>query len=158
MDWSGNWLLKFNPQKCKHMHLGGQELPDGYTMGEDTIEKSDVEKDLGVHIDSKLKFTEHINLSVKKANQKLGIIRRNFHYLDKEAFTTLYKSIVRPHLEYTSTVWSTINKKDAASIENTQRRATKLIREISHLPYSQRLKFLGIPSLEYRRIRADMIH
>ncbi|KAK3084777.1 hypothetical protein FSP39_018740 [Pinctada imbricata] len=157
LDWSDRWQLKFNPQKCKHMHLGGLSLPDAYMMGDVRIEPTTVEKDLGIQIDNKLKFIEHIHLSVKTANQRLGIIRRNFHYLDKESFTTLYKSIVRPHLEYASSAWSTVNKREAALIENTQRRATKLIKDISHLPYTQRMKILGIPSLEYRRIRCDMI-
>ena len=72
-------------------------------------------------------------------------------------FLTLYKSLARPHLEYGSSVWSVIFKKDAIQLENVQRRATKLIPNISNLSYENRLKHLGIPSLQYRRLRADII-
>ena len=99
----------------------------------------------------------HPSLSVKKANRKLGLIRRSFTHMDKDMFLALYKSIVRPHLEYGSTIWSTIYKKDKIAIENVQRRATKLVPGIQHLSYSERLRILGIPSLQYRRIRADLV-
>ena len=69
----------------------------------------------------------------------------------------LFKSLVRTHLEHASPVWSPVFKKDRIAIENVQRRATKLVRCISHLPYSERLRALGLPSLEYRRERADVI-
>ena len=66
-------------------------------------------------------------------------------------FLNLYKSIVRPHLEYAATVCTPLFKKDMIAIENVQRRATKLVRTISHLTYQERLKRLGLPFLEYRR-------
>ena len=77
--------------------------------------------------------------------------------MDKDIFLTLFKSIVRPHLEYGNSVWSVIYKKEAIQLENVQRRATKLIKNIQHKTYTQRLKYLGLPSLQYRRLRADMI-
>ena len=87
------------------------------------------EKDLGIIIDNKLNFQNHIN----KANQKLGLINRSFKYMDKDMFLQLFKSLVRPHLEYGSTVWSVANQKEAIIIKNVQRRATRLIKEIQHL-------------------------
>ena len=65
-------------------------------------------------------------------------------------------SLVRPHLEYASSVWSPVYKKDRIAIENVQRRATKLVKSISHLPYNDRLRVLGLPTLKYRRERADV--
>jgi hypothetical protein len=59
-----------------------------------------------------------------------------FTYMDKNMFTTLYKSIVRPHLEYGSNIWSVMYKKEAIQIESVQRRATKLVKNIQHLSYS----------------------
>ena len=72
-------------------------------------------------------------------------------------FLQLYKSLVRPHLEYASPVWSPYLKKHQIAIENIQRRATKLIKNFSKLSYKERLLQLGLPSLEYRRMHADML-
>ena len=72
-------------------------------------------------------------------------------------FLNLFKMIVRPHLEYASTVWSVLYKKDCISIENVQRRATRMEHSIRHLNYSDRLRELGLPSLQYIRARADLI-
>ena len=72
-------------------------------------------------------------------------------------FLYLYKSIVRPHIEYAVTVCEPLYKKDMITIENVQRRATKFVTSIKHLSYQERLKKLGLPSLEYRRERADLI-
>jgi hypothetical protein len=77
--------------------------------------------------------------------------------MDKDMFLQLFKSLVRTHLEYGSTVWSVANKKEAIIIENVQRRDTRLIKEIQHLSYGNRLKHLGLPTLQYRRIRADVV-
>ena len=128
-----------------------------YMMEENMIANTMEEKDLGIIIDNKLNFQNHINKQVNKANQKLGLINRSFKYMDNDMFLQLFKSLVRSHLEYGSTVWSVANKKEAIIIENVQRRATRLIKEIQHLSYGNRLKHLGLPTLQYRRIRADVV-
>ena len=63
-------------------------------------------------------------------------------------FLNLFKSVVRPHLEYASTIWSPMYKKDKIQIENVQRHVTRLVKSIQHLTYPERLKALGLPSLE----------
>ena len=107
------------------------------------LKKSQVEKDLGSHSRSALNFSEHINSKVNKANRNLGMIFRTFTYMDKEIFLNLYKSVVRPHLEYAVTVCTPLYKKDMVAIENVQRRATKLVKSIRHLTYQERLKIWG---------------
>lgn len=77
--------------------------------------------------------------------------------MDKNMFATLYKSIVCPHLEYGNNIWSVMYKKEAIQIENVQRRATKLVKNIQHRSYSDLLRYLGLPSLQYRRLRSDMV-
>ena len=71
-------------------------------------------------------------------------------------FRNLYKTIVRQHLEYATTVCTPLFKKDMIAIENFQRRATKLVTNVKNLSYPERLRKLGLPSLEYRRERADL--
>ena len=119
--------------------------------------KYQVKKDLGVIMDKALEFSEHINTRINKANRNLGIVFRTFTYMHKEMFLNLYKSIVRPHLEYAVMVCTPLFKKDMIAIENVQRRATKLVSSIINLTYQGRLKCLGLPSLEYKRKRADLI-
>ena len=72
-------------------------------------------------------------------------------------FLNLYKSLVRPHLEYATPVWYPFYKKDKIIIGNVQRRETKLVTSCKHLPYPERLSKLRLPTLEYRRENADMI-
>ena len=121
------------------------------------IEKVKEEKDLGVMIDSKLNFRQHISKKVSKANRNLEIIHRTFTYLSQEMFLSLYKAMVGPHLEYVSVIWSPLYKKDKITLENTQRRATRLVLSLKGKTYSDRLKHLGLPTLKYRRERADMV-
>ena len=115
------------------------------------------EKDLGVIVDSGLTFSEHIATQVNKANRILGLIRRSFEWTDKDTVKTLYKSLVRPHLEYCNAVAFPRFAKDVKLLESVQRRATKLVPQLRELPYTERLKALDLSSLEYRRQQRDLI-
>lgn len=77
--------------------------------------------------------------------------------MDKDIFLALYKSFVRPHLEYASVIWSPTYIKDIVAIENVQRRATRMLPELKDQSYENRLKALGLPTLHYRRDRADIL-
>ena len=157
-EWSDKWLLRFHPEKCKVLDIGiNDRLTYDYFLDNVELEHSLSEKDLGVFVDNRLKFDTHIGAKVNKANNILGAIRRGFSYLDKVTMLRLYTSLVRPHLEYANPVWSPRFMKDKIMIENVQRRATKMIPEIRDLPYDQRLKYLNLPTLAYRRARGDMI-
>ena len=88
---------------------------------------TDSEKDLGVTFTSDLKFDTHITNIVNKGNQLTGLIKRSFSYIDAKMFNKLYKAIVRPHLEYANIIWHPIYKRQLRSIENIQKRASKLV-------------------------------
>jgi hypothetical protein len=160
-NWTEKWLLKLNVNKCKFMSFGGSHDSDAsktqYMIAGVNLEHVDVMKDLGVKFDPKLKFTDHINEKINKAYGILGLIKRNFKYLSEECFVTLYKTLVRSHLEYAQGVWSPHLVGLVKSIEKVQMRATKLIPRIMGLPYIERLKELKLPTLKYRRVRGDMI-
>ena len=85
--------------------------------------------DLGVIVDEKLKFYDHIHESVNKAYIMLGIIKGNFKYMDKVAFLCLHKALVRSTVEYNSSVWNPSYMGQTEELEKVQRRATKLFRE-----------------------------
>ena len=114
-------------------------------------------KDLGVIVDNHVTFSNHIAEKVNKANQIMGLIRRTLVFLDKHNFNLLYKSFVRPHIEYGKIVWSPFRKADINLIENVQRRASRFIPEINKLDYQQRLEKLDLPTLAYKRFRGSII-
>ena len=87
----------------------------------------------------------------------LGLIRRNFHYLDKSSLLRLYKAFVRPHLEYAQAVWSPSSAGLITKIENVQKRALNLVPELRGLSYEEQLKCTRLPTLAYRRFRGDLI-
>ena len=68
------------------------------------MEFSKSEKDIGVIIDSKLTFENHINEKVNKANSIMGDIQQTFEFLDIKTFRLLYTSLVRPYIEYANQV------------------------------------------------------
>ena len=92
-----------------------------------------------------------------KGYRMVGLIRRNFSYLDIEMCRTLYCSLVRPHVEYAIQSWSPYLRKDIEELEKVQRRMTRLVPELKTLNYEERRKRLGIYSLEKRRLRGDLI-
>ena len=164
-DWSARWLLKFHPQKCCVVRIGNgpendyfmQEKRENEDIQPIKLNVSSAEKDLGIVIDSKLTFKNHVLQSCAKANKILGIIRRSFDHLTNKMFVQLYKSLVRPHLEYGHCAWDPNLKYLCQDIENVQRRATKLLGNLKNKPYSERLRILKLPTMEHRRLRGDII-
>ena len=157
-EWSTRWQLPFNIGKCKSLHIGRKNKRHCYEMEGKKLEQVTEEKDLGVLIDDELKFHKQTAAATKKANGVLGLLKKSFTLLDKMTLPLLYKSLVRPHLEYGNVVWGPHYAEDIKSIEKIQRRATKLVPELKHLTYEERLRELQLPSLKHRRRRGDMIY
>ena len=160
-EWSDRWQLKFNVSKCGIIHYGRQQVDFTYSMSEEgkrrNLKVMTEEKDLGVKFDASLSFSKHVSMIANKANQIVGIIRRTFTFMDEIMLKTLYKSLVRPNLEYANCIWSPMYNKDEEIIEKVQRRATKLVRNLHDLTYEERLQKLNLPTLAYRRKRGDLI-
>ena len=119
VKWSEKWQMLFNFGKCKCLHIGPGNTSMNYEMGGTILSTTVKEKDLGVTMDANMKVSEQCtiaaskandsriaNITASKANQVLGMIRRNITYKDKSLIVPLYKAIVRPHLEYCIQAWS----------------------------------------------------
>ena len=156
-DWASKWQMKFNVDKCKVMHLGKNNPNYGYTMQGSTLGTTTQEKDLGVIVDNMLKPSAQCAAAAKRANRMLGMIRKGMENKTKDIIMPLYRSMVRPHLEYCVQFWSPYLKKDIALLEKVQRRATKMVKGMEGYSYEERLKRLGLFNLEKRRLRGDMI-
>ena len=81
----------------------------------------------------------HCTIAANKANQVLGMIRRNIKWKNQEVTVRLYKALVRPRIEYCVQAWSPHLKKDKLLLEKVQRRATKMIEGFGKLSYNERL-------------------
>ena len=155
--WSERWQLPINVGKCKILHIGKYNPKHNYYMNGRILEKIETQNDLGVLMDTEIKFHQQTSSAIKKANQILGLIKKILAAKNEENISLLYKTFVRPLLEYANVIWGPIYKGDQKLVEAVQRRATKLISNISNLSYEARLRYLNLPSLHHGRRREDMI-
>ena len=119
------------------MHCGRKNKEYEYSLDGKALSKVAVEKDLGILISKDLKVSHQCLSAYNEANKVLGIINRTIAYKDKDVMRRLYKSIVRPHVEYCTAAWSLHYKKDKELIERIQHKFTKMIIDLNHLtiPY-----------------------
>ncbi|PKU47003.1 rna-directed dna polymerase from mobile element jockey-like [Limosa lapponica baueri] len=152
-EWANKNLMKIN--KHKMLYLGKHDPGVQHRLGSTWLGRSSVERDLGFLLDNKLNMSEQCATAAKPANRMLGCIKDNTSR-DKEVIIPLYSALVRPHLECCVQFWSLLCKKDADRLERVQRRATKMFKALGSLPYEERLRKLGLVSLEKRKLRETL--
>ena len=151
--------LRLNPSKCVIMRFGRGSTANNpqYTLDGQALCVVPQYKDLGVWVDSKLKFHHHIRVTVGKASALMSELLRSTVCRDTEFMVTLYVSHIRPIVDYCSVVWNSGYLGNSRLLESVQRRWTREITAVQHLSYTERLKSVGLYSIHGRMLRVEII-
>jgi len=159
-QWSITNNMEFNDLKFELLRYGkNTELKASTSYVSPSfnlIEAKETVKDLGITLSSDCTFKIHINNIIESAKNMSSWVLRTFRTRDPTTMLTLFKSLVRPILEYSSVLWTPINKGDIQRLEEIQQSFLRKIKGISK-NYSQALKELNLYSLERRRERYILI-
>ena len=158
-QWAFRWGMSLHPDKCKSLTITLKRNPINfpYKLNNVVLEKVCHQKDLGVIIDSKLNFCQHVNYIVMKANRLLGLMWRNCRSFNLFTKRTLFLTLVRPSLEFCSVIFNSISTTQSQRINRIH---SKFLRYISPEPIDQ-FNFFNDDNLKFnpfaRRKYLDLI-
>lgn len=166
-NWCSINRLPLNVDKCAvitYTHML-RPLLASYLLGTKTLNRVSTIKDLGVILDSKLSYIDHINYITGKANRTWGRIRRySTIFSDPYVIKTLFTAFVRPLLEYASIIWFPFYTVHINRIETIQKRFLRFAlralpwTDVHNLPsYVERLNLIGLKTLQHRNSVAKVI-
>ena len=158
---STSWNLKLNPKKCVLIRFGSSLYTEGddsgYNLGGASLKLVRNHRDLGVLIDSSLRFHPHITETIRKSSGLANQLLRSTVCRSPIFMVTLFISHIRPILDYCSTVWNLGYLGDVRKLESVQRRWTANVSGLEGLDYPERLQRLNLFSIRGRLKRADLI-
>jgi hypothetical protein len=160
-DWEVKWQMEFHPEKCQVLHITRnrtRRINSSYTLHGHTLEVVDAAKYLGITFTSDLSWNQQIQNVCKKATNTLNFLKRNLRINSPRLKEKAYKTLVRPHLEYSSAVWDPYTKTNINKIEMVQRRSARftLNRYRNMSSVGEMLSELNWTTLETRRRNARL--
>ena len=148
--------MEFNPTKCQVLHVTKNKHPikHKYILHGQALESVTSAKYLGLDISSDLSYNTHISRVTNTAYKTLGFLKRNITTKNEKVKQLAYKSLVRPQVEFASSIWSPHTKANIRKVEMIQRRAVRWVkRDYSPLSSVTAMQDgLGWRTLEHRRI------
>ena len=160
-QWEKRWQLRFNARKCNIMratHAKKKQLLYEYKLGREALLPTNSTAYLGVELSSDLKWNTHVRKTASKANQTLGVLRRNLKNCPREIKNMAYKSILRPKMEYAAPILDPYTKDNIQLLEAVQRRATRFVcnKYSRHESVTSMLQDLDWPLMEQRRAESRL--
>jgi hypothetical protein len=128
-NWCEAWNMELNTKKCSHISFTNRRRPlkTNYTFGNNPIVSVKTCKYLGLTFQSNLSWNSHINTVVSKALSSLYFIQRNHKFSSSATLELLYKTLVRPIVEYGSSIWDPHHTLMIHNLDRVQRRAARLV-------------------------------
>ena len=129
IEWSKTWLMRFNAKKCHLLKITRQRKPPQtqYSIDNSHLEEVQHHPYLGVELTSDLTWKSHISNISGRANRILNLLRMHLYGCSQEVKSRAFTTLVRPHLEYSSTVWDPYFKQDKQSFEKIQRKGARFV-------------------------------
>ena len=160
--WETDWGMSFNPSKCNILHVSRKKHPPHhhpYSLKGTVLEEVTDATYLGVQISSDLSWHKQCNKAAAKGNRTLGFIKRNIKASLRKTREYAYQTLVRPTVEYASSVWSPHQKALKYNIERVQRRAARYVTKKYDWKCSvtDMLEDLSWETLEQRRMKARVV-
>ena len=157
IEWSKRNNLPLNSSKCSVLHFGKKNLKNKYTLSQNPLTAKTYERDLGILVDEKLSFDQQVSNAVSKAKRLVGMMLHTFSSRSKNVILPVFRSLIRPVIEYASQVWNSSSVSHTNQLESVQRYVTKRIAGLYTTPYTERLKKLNMCTLRERRQYLDLI-
>nr|CAD2193464.1 unnamed protein product [Meloidogyne enterolobii] len=118
--------LEIAENKCSVLYVGKNNSQEGYHISENLIPKLQTVRDLGILIDSKLSSSDHINIIIKRAYLSIYRLFKVIRTRKLEQYINIYKTYIRPQLEYASEVWNPMKKANCERLEKFKNILKKL--------------------------------
>lgn len=161
-NWATTNNMMFNSSKFECLRYGSdsglKEATTYITENGDEIGEKSATRDLGVTMSNNGYFKEHIEKVRQSVNKLCSWILRTFQTRNRPTMLTLWKSLVIPHLDYCSQIWSPSRQGDIQILEMIQKSFIYKITGYHHLDYWEKLREFDLYSLERRRDRYGIIY